>query len=186
MISITFSEYLNNERKGSKEAGMVYSKVVNLPGEIRNDYESLQLEANQGGWLDSFESQWGKYADHIDFQRCNRTVEEIIQCAVKKATEVIKGYRPGGILGVSEGNTVETKNERRSANAASRVGDTKVHKVMNLEDGFSLWRCENAVGVPYSYIIDRDGNEIRSTEAINEASLVKGFYNDLAIFMEDV
>ena len=54
--------------------------------------------------------------------------------------------------------------------------DSKTLFVMDLPNGYKLWRCLNGAGVPYSYITDSKGGEIMSNIRAKEFPLLLAFY----------
>ena len=56
-----------------------------------------------------------------------------------------------------------------------KSGDTDLHHVRDLSEGYSLWRCINAGGTPYSMIVDPRGVEIKSIETVREKRMLSHF-----------
>ena len=54
-------------------------------------------------------------------------------------------------------------------------GDTAVHKVRDLGRGYSLWRCINPAGIPYSMIRDLNGHEFMSNVREKESQMLNVF-----------
>ena len=61
------------------------------------------------------------------------------------------------------------------SNYKGKSGDTDLHHVRELPRGYSLWRCINAGGTPYSMIVDPHGDEIKSIETVRESSMLSNF-----------
>lgn len=57
--------------------------------------------------------------------------------------------------------------------------DTCTRKVTDIVDGFSLWRCRNRAGTPYSGIRNSKGKEIMSLPTDREGDLLKSFIEGL-------
>ena len=59
--------------------------------------------------------------------------------------------------------------------AKARPGDTATYKARDLEGGYSLWRCTNGGGVPYSFIRSQRGVEVWSNPREKEETMLRHF-----------
>ena len=64
-----------------------------------------------------------------------------------------------------------------------RPGDTGLHLVADLGDGFGLWRLCNRAGALYSVIVDPGGSEILSTEIEGEPQMVAHLMENKRVYI---
>lgn len=80
------------------------------------------------------------------------------------------------ITGVEVVTNIVTKLVTTGRSNTMRHGDRNTELITRLHDGYSLWKCTDRFGRPWSYITDHYGYEVFHQFSGKEALMLTNFY----------